>query len=465
MTHHQHALLIFRRDLRLEDQTALIEACAKSNTVSLAFIFDPKQIEPHPYQSLPAFAWMLHTLQALHEQLRQFHQSGLNIYTGAPSEVIEILLQTQSVDAIYLNRDYTPFSRQRDQAIQAVGLSYDTPIYWYDDALLNPPTTIRNKQQQPYQVFSAFYKLALTIPVSPPQTVPLSNIHPMSETEWQTHAQTITQMILKHATTPPQTTPGRSGALTALAHIDALANYALDRDIPSLDASSKLSVHLKFGTLSVREVYQAVASMLGPEHPLIRQLYWRDFFTHIAFHHPSVFGHCYLPQFESLTWRNHQAHFAAWCSGNTGFPIVDAGMRELLQTGYMHNRVRMITASFLVKDLHIDWRLGEGWFARHLLDYDPALNNGNWQWAASTGCDAQPWFRIFNPWRQQERFDPETLYIKRWLPHLKRCWVKTIHQWHTLGDANLHPLPIVDHAIEAKVAQTCYREATTQQNP
>jgi deoxyribodipyrimidine photo-lyase len=196
---------------------------------------------------------------------------------------------------------------------------------------------------------------------------------------------------------------------------------------------------------------------LGPGTELLRQLHWRDYFTQVAFYSPHVFGRAFKPKYNLLTWSGSTTHFAAWCAGRTGFPIVDAGMRELVATGFMHNRVRMIVSSFLVKDLHIDWRRGEQFFARNLVDYDPSVNNGNWQWAASTGCDAQPYFRIFNPWLQQQKYDPDCTYVKRWVPELRAVPPTTIHALPKKGPVGGYPSPIVDHAAESAAAKTRYR--------
>jgi len=208
-------------------------------------------------------------------------------------------------------------------------------------------------------------------------------------------------------------------------------------------------------------VYWAISRQLGASSALIRSLYWRDFFTSIGFYFPRVFSGAFHAKFDRLQWSHNEEIFRKWCEGKTGFPIVDAGMREMNQTGFMHNRMRMIAASFLVKDLHIDWRWGERYFAQTLIDYDPAVNNGNWQWAASTGCDAQPYFRIFNPWTQAVKFDPNCLYIKKWIPDLVSLPPEIIHKWH---QEKLHsqclsyPIPIVDHAKESKTALSLYRE-------
>ena len=212
----------------------------------------------------------------------------------------------------------------------------------------------------------------------------------------------------------------------------------------------------------MREVYYAITEQLGSEHPLLRQLYWRDFFTHIAYHFPQVFGRPFLEKFANLHWDNNRDYFQAWSEGKTGFPIVDAGMRELNATGFMHNRLRMIVASFLVKDLHISWRWGERYFAQHLVDYDPCVNNGNWQWAASTGCDAQPYFRIFNPWLQQQKFDPDCRYIYRWIPELKAFSPKTIHQWDKKHHHCNYPAPIIDHARESQIPRRGLRNQSSR---
>lgn len=252
---------------------------------------------------------------------------------------------------------------------------------------------------------------------------------------------------------------GRIEALKILKNVKVFKNYDGGRDLPAKSATSLLSAHHKFGTCSIRETYWAVRDALGPRHTLIKELYWRDFFSHIAYHFPHVFGGAFYPEYDALPWANDKERFQRWCDGLTGFPIVDAGMRELNTTGFMHNRVRMITASFLVKDLHIDWRWGERYFAQHLVDYDPCVNNGNWQWVASTGCDHQPYFRVFNPWLQQKKFDPLCLYIKKWVPELKTVDARQLHRWYEVsGDsADRYPAPVVDHAAESIKAKEIFK--------
>jgi deoxyribodipyrimidine photo-lyase len=253
---------------------------------------------------------------------------------------------------------------------------------------------------------------------------------------------------------------GRSNGIKILRGISSFRFYANLRNYPAKEATTILSPHHKFGTISIRESYHAVADALGTRHPLINELYWRDFFTHVSHNFPRVFGESFNRRYADLEWHGGKAHFEAWKNGKTGFPIVDAGMRQLNQTGFMHNRVRMIVASFLTKDLHVDWRDGERYFAQKLIDYDPCVNNGNWQWSASTGCDAQPYFRIFNPWLQQKRFDPQCEYIKKWVPELSMFSAKEIHALGTQGVPRPegYPAPIVSHSHESSIAKAMFRK-------
>jgi deoxyribodipyrimidine photo-lyase len=451
MACYSTSLFIFRRDLRLHDNTALLEALRMSRQVIPCFIFDPRQIEPHPYQSKPGLQFMLQSLGDLQQQLREVG-GKLALYHGLPEQVVKQLHEQQEIQAVFITRDYTPFSRQRDDRLAAVCEQLGLALHAFPGILLNEPEQVVKNNNTPYQVFTAFYNHARQIPVALPQALGKWNFL-AAASEFNPE-----QLILPQAESVIK--GGRNRALAILDRIGDYADYRNTRDFPALDATSKLSAHLKFGTCSVREMFYAITEQLGSEHPLIRQLYWRDFFTHIAYHFPQVFGRAFLEKFDSLQWDNNPDYFQAWCDGKTGFPIVDAGMRELNATGYMHNRVRMIVASFLVKDLHIDWRWGERYFAQHLVDYDPCVNNGNWQWAASTGCDAQPYFRIFNPWLQQLKFDQDCRYIYRWLPELQTFTPKTVHQWDKQHSICTYPSPIIDHARESRLTKARFKEAS-----
>ncbi|MGZ5016380.1 MAG: cryptochrome/photolyase family protein [Methylobacter sp.] len=449
MTQYSTSLFIFRRDLRLQDNTALLEALRLSAQVIPCFIFDPRQIEPHPYRSKPGLHFMLQSIRDLQRQLQDVG-ARLMLYHALPDQIVKCLHEQQGIQAVFINRDYTPFSRQRDDELAAVSKQLGIALHTFPDSLLNEPEQAVKIDNTPYKVFTAFYNNAGQIPVALPQVLVKHNFL-AADAEF-----TIEQLGLEPAEYAIK--GGRHQSQAILDKLGGLADYQNTRDFPALDATGKLSAHLKFGTCSVREVFYAITEQLGSEHPLIRQLYWRDFFTHIAYHFPQVFGHAFLEKFDGLQWDNNPDYFQAWCDGKTGFPIVDAGMRELNATGAMHNRVRMITASFLVKDLHIDWRWGERYFAQYLVDYDPCVNNGNWQWAASTGCDAQPYFRIFNPWLQQLKFDRDCRYIYRWLPELQAFPPETIHRWDKKHSACSYPGPIIDHGRESQLSKARFKD-------
>lgn len=457
---YKKSLFIFRRDLRLEDNTALNHALEQSETVIPCFIFDPRQVtQKNKYYSANAVQFMIESLQSLNKQLHE-RDNKLFIFYGTAEDAINDIITDAKIDALFINQDYTPFSIKRDSALQKICVTHNIAFESYADVLLNTPTAIHKKDGSFYSVFTAFYNNAHKVAVQKPHTVRNGSFFTgrikNSETE-QIYSHVLASSnknIFVHG--------GRENALKTLAHLSKMQNYTTERDIPALQTST-LSAHLKFGTLSVREAYYGIIKKLGALHPLLHQLYWRDFFTHVAFHNPEIFGHPFHKKYEKLSWNNDRKLFNDWCTGKTGFPIVDAGMRQLNKTGFMHNRVRMIVASFLTKDLHINWLKGEQYFAQQLVDYDPAVNNGNWQWCASTGCDAQPYFRIFNPWLQQKKYDPDCLYIKKWIPELKDQEPKVIHNWFKENSPQIknYPRPIVDHAKESALAKILYKKLST----
>ncbi|MEY4768447.1 MAG: hypothetical protein RL637_1086 [Pseudomonadota bacterium] len=446
---YQRSVFIFRRDYRLEDNLGLNTAVNASQEVIPCFIADPAQIKPHAYQSQFGLAFMLNSLIDLQQQLKKW-QAELAIFYANPVNVIQQLVQQYQIQAVFFNRDYTPFSRQRDAAIQQCCQALNIDCHIIADALLNEPEQGLKADGNPYKVFTAFYQHTRTLAINFPRPLALINSRFLNiDSGFE-----LSQLPIKIAIRIPA---GRTQALIELNRLSFCIDYAIQRDFPSVDKTSHLSAHLKFGTCSIREAYYAIINQLGFDHPLIRQLYWRDFLTHLAYHYPYVFRGSFNRKYDALLWENNETYFSAWCEGRTGFPIVDAGMRQLNQTGFMHNRVRMIVASFLVKDLHIDWHWGERYFAQQLTDYDPCLNNGNWQWAASTGCDAQPYFRIFNPWLQQQKFDPNGDYIYQWLPELKTFPIKIIHQWDKKYYHCAYPKPIINHAIRAEIIKQKFK--------
>ena len=454
------AIFYFRRDLRLDDNVGLQRALESYDRVIPVFIFDPRQLKPHDYRSDRALHFMLQALEALCKKLNDLG-SELFIRISRPHIGLLSLTEEFSAEAIYLNRDYTPFSLRRDEEIVTACQASGIQAHQFDDALLNPPEVCLKKDGSPYMVFTPFYKNARHFPVMlPGQSPHFDRLIKKTETSAQDDllSNIANQYELPDLTNKPGDLPD------VLAGLEQLQNYEQDRNNLSADSTSHLAVFLKFGIISIRDVYHRVKAEYGDDHALLRQLYWRDFYSHIVYHFPQVFGSSFKPQFEDIEWYQNQGWFTAWTKGETGFPVVDAGMRELNSTGIMHNRARMITASFLVKDLHLDWRWGERYFASQLLDYDPAANNGNWQWAASTGCDAQPYFRIFNPWLQQKKFDPDCQYIKRWIPELKDASPAAIQNLVKVPIAG-YPEPMVDHSSQAAMAKQLFQTASqTYQN-
>lgn len=438
---YQLSLYIFRRDLRLHDNTALLEALRDSEQVIVSFIFDSKQTSGNDYFGARAFCFML---QSLEELARDIKEAGGKLYffSGSPDKITQQLLNELPIDAVYINSDYTPFSIQRDESIQKVVESHQRDFHQFDDALLHEPGAVLKANDEPYVVYTPFMRRARQLQVPMPQknnfrdnyyTKPIKSADPE-------HLAKFLKKYHEELIIPG----GRQAGKKLIKKIDTMQDYDEMRNLPAADATTHLSPHHKFGTVSVREVYHYIRQKLSASHTLINELFWRDFFTHIGYFYPHVFNGAFHEKYNKLKWSRSQKNFERWCEGKTGFLLVDAGMRELNETGYMHNRVRMVTASFLVKDLHIDWRWGERYFAQQLIDYDPAVNNGNWQWAASTGCDAQPYFRIFNPQLQQKRFDPQQEYIKRWIPEL--------------GDDEPYIEPIVDHKVASAEAKAMYAE-------
>ena len=450
------ALHIFRRDLRLQDNTALIAALTASACVIPCFIFDKRQIEHNDYKSDNSIQFMITSLRELDAELKQ-KQSKLYFFYGIAEDVVKQLIETLPIQAVFANRDYTPFSKMRDHKIEDICRRHKIDFHIYADALLNEPEDVHKENKEPYTVFTPFFRKASTLHVKPVQKKSFDHYY-RKKIAFEDKKTLIRLSQLHNPNLFVK--GGRLEALSLLTKIKKLSDYEKTRNIPAFSGTTKLSAHNKFGTLSIREVYAAIVKAFGNQHTLITELYWRDFFTHIAFHFPHVFDGPFHKKYAGLTWSNNQQHYRAWCEGRTGFPIVDAGMRELNISGFMHNRVRMIVASFLVKDLHIDWCWGEKYFAQKLIDYDPAVNNGNWQWAASTGCDAQPYFRIFNPWLQQKTYDPECLYIKRFVPELARLSVKAIHALNTtsLPSFTNYPSLLIDHSIESQKTKRMYKK-------
>lgn len=449
------SLHIFRRDLRLDDNTALISALKNSERVIPCFILNKEQLENNEYKSDNLIEFMFNSLLEV-DQLLKKRGGKLYLFYGKTEEVIEKLITRHGIDAVYFNQDYTPYSLKRDEGIKKLCEKNQIELKQFHDALLTPPGSILKNDGKPYTIFTPFFRKARENVVSKITLNSYKNYYNQSIPEEEDKS--ILEKILPTKNEHLLLKGGFNEAINLIEKSKFLTNYSEERNIPSLRGTTLLSAHNKFGTVSIRTVYWSIVETFGLDTEMISELYWRDFFTHIVYHFPHVLGNSYRKKYDKLSWSNNKKLFELWCEGKTGYPIVDAGMRELNKTGYMHNRVRMITASFLVKDLHIDWRWGEKYFAQKLIDYDPAINNGNWQWAASTGCDAQPYFRIFNPWRQQERFDPDCKYIMKWVPELKLLSAKAIHNLSKQKPLQKvsYPDPIVDHSEETALTKAMY---------
>lgn len=457
MTERVHrAAFLFRRDLRLHDNTGLAFAMAHADEVLPCFVFDPRQTEDRgPWFAPNALQVLLEALDDLDEQLAEVGARLLR-FVGRPEDVVERLVRESNVQAVVANTDHTPFARRRDDEISERCASLEVPLHLEADLLLNAPGSVLTGGRA-YRVFTPYFKAASKRPVPEPRA-PEGGRLVAPALPFEAPAGTADRLLPERRALHLR--GGRREALAVLERVGEHGRYAEHRDLPAVHGHTSLSAHLKTGSVSVREAWHGIAAALGVDHPLLRQLHWRDFFTQLAWFHPHVFDGAFRPELDAVEWDDAPALLEAWCAGLTGFPIVDAGMRQLAATGFMHNRVRMIAGSFLVKDLHIHWRQGEQHFARHLVDYDPCVNNGNWQWVASTGADAQPFFRIFNPWSQQARFDPDCIYVKRWVPELAGLPAAVIHALATRRPPGLgYPTPIVEHRVEAREAEERFRWA------
>ncbi len=462
MKKYQKSLFLFRRDLRLIDNTGLIEANKSSIQTIPCFILDPKLSQ----KSNPKFSKF--RLQFLHECLMdlnkqlQTRKSYLHVFSGLPEKIIENLINLLKLDAVFVNADYTPFSKKRDENIKKVCKKCKVDFITTNDLLLHDVEEIKTLKGQPYKIFTQFFSKAKELPVRKPQNFQFSNLSNQKIKSEITIDKLETYLGKNNDKLSFR--GGRKSSLRLMNNLKNLKNYKNDRNFPAINGTSMLSAHNRFGTCSIREVYHKILQELGPTHTLITEIHWRDFFTYIMHHYPYSISKEFNKKYQKIPWSKNKKAFTKWCEGKTGFPIVDAGMRELNATGFMHNRVRMIVASFLTKDLHVDWRWGDWYFASKLVDYDPSVNIGNWQWAASTGCDAQPWFRIFNPWLQQQKFDSDCIYIKKWIAELENLPSQVIHSLDTKYPENIdYPKPMIEHKSESSYSKEIFKKISNKE--
>ena len=444
---YKKSLFIFRRDLRIEDNIGLIESLQNSKEVIPCFIYDEniiKKLKDSEFR----WSFLNESLVELDNELKK-KGTSLQILEGKPEKIIDEMIKRHELDAIFLNTDFTNYSQRRDEKIFQVCKKNKIAFHSTLDFLLHNPNEIKTNEGSPYTIYSFFYKKAKQFPIKKI----IKNIQKNYSKEIISDDQ-IKKSKIKNS----EIIGGRKEALKILKDLDKFRDYDKVRDFPGLNQTTMLSAHNKFGTVSVREVHKEIKEVLGSDHTIMGEIYWREFFSHILFHFPYAQKTTFRKKFQKIPWSKSKESFKKWCEGETGFPIVDAGMRQLNQTGFMHNRVRMVVASFLTKDLHMDWRLGEKYFEEKLIDHDPAVNSGNWQWAASTGCDSVPYFRIFNPWRQQERFDLNCDYIKKWVPELEKIEPKIIHKlWEKFPTNLQYPKPMLTHKIEAEKTKLIFK--------
>ncbi|UKB82053.1 DNA photolyase family protein [Chryseobacterium sp. MEBOG06] len=415
----------FRRDLRLEDNIGLYQALQSGLKVIPIFIFDTGILRQLHNKYDRRVDYIHQALQQLHDELQKYG-SGLHIFYGEVEEIFEKVVAKFNINTVFCNRDYEPQAIKRDQTVARLLSKHTIQFKEFKDQVIFEKDEIVKSDHSPYTVFTP-YSRKWKENMTAVKSVRIDTSHFV---EFHEGSEIVTLAEIGFEKTDLEFKKPELDS-------KIIADYQKYRDFPALNHTTHLGIALRFGTISVRKCVKYAA-----EHNEIwlNELIWREFFMQILFHFPSVVTHCFKKKYENINWRNDEDEFKAWCEGRTGYPIVDAGMRELNETGFMHNRVRMITASFLTKHLLIDWRWGEAYFAEKLLDYDLSANNGNWQWAAGCGCDAAPYFRIFNPYEQTKKFDKDLKYIKKWLPE------------------NYREEPVVDHKNARERALKVYKE-------
>ncbi|MGL5274807.1 cryptochrome/photolyase family protein [Myroides sp.] len=432
MKHREEIVVFwFRRDLRLCDNVGLYHALQSEYKVLPIFIFDKEVLEQFPNPLDKRLIYIHDAVAGIDNQLKSF-STGVMCFHSTVLEVFSELAKEYDIKAIYANEDYEPKAIKRDQQVGDYLGTYSIPFYLFKDQVIFRGGDILKQDGTPYQVYTPYAKKwreQLTNQHLYDYSVKLT-----SELFYSINCAIPTLESLGY-------THGVSGIIPPYVDLPIISNYDKYRDYPGIDGTSKLGVALRFGTISVR---QCVKIALKENAVWLSELIWREFFSQILYLYPQVENHCFKSKYEAVQYRNNEEEFKAWCNGQTGYPIVDAGMRELNETGFMHNRVRMITASFLTKHLLIDWRWGEVYFAQQLLDYDLASNNGNWQWVAGCGCDAAPYFRVFNPTEQVKKFDKDFVYLDKWVP-----------EWRELD----YVQPIVEHKFARERVLKAFKQA------
>ena len=430
---HPVAVFWFRRDLRLFDNTALLNALTSGLKVLPVFIFDSDILDNLPGDD-KRVSFIYQAIERLNELLVPY-ETSIQLFKGNPVKIFEQLLAAYTIKSVFANHDYEPYAINRDFEVKnflaGKGVSFQT----FKDQVIFEKNEIAKLSGEPYTVFTPFSNRWL-------EKLKLDN-QCLQRLDSENYLHNFIHCKKKPALSLSEIGFKESKGIFQPFDLNTtiLQTYDKTRDIPALDSTSRASVHLRFGTVSIR---QLVSRALEINPVWLNELIWREFFMQILWHYPNVVQQPFKPKYQFINWVNNEKDFELWSNGQTGYPLVDAGMRELNATGFMHNRVRMVTASFLVKHLLVSWQWGEAYFAAKLMDYELSSNNGNWQWAAGTGCDAAPYFRIFNPTTQAEKFDPQSIYIKKWVP-----------EYGSQTYAN----PIIDHSFARNRCLETYKTA------
>ncbi len=413
----------FRRDLRFNDNTGLLAALAENESVLPIFIFDELIINELSSDD-PRISFIHKSLKVLDDTLKKLG-SGILVLKGDPLEVWKELLNKYKISKVFSNKDYEPYARERDKKVQELLQASSVGFYQFKDQVIFEEGEIVKDNKEPYHVFTPYKNKWLK----------------QFKPNFEDKTANFERFLKQQNTFPTLESLGFTTSEKTVNDFDVsrAVDYGRDRDFPAKSGGTAMGPHLRFGTISIREI---VSSLWSISEVLVSELIWREFFMQILYHYPKAVHQNFKTKYDGVIWRNDPADFENWCKGQTGYPMVDAGMRELNKTGYMHNRVRMITAGFLCKHLLIDWRWGEAYFASKLLDYELSSNNGNWQWAAGTGCDAAPYFRIFNPSEQLKKFDKDLVYVRKWIP-----------EYDSLG----YREPMIDHKYARERALKTYK--------
>ncbi|HAI76770.1 MAG TPA: deoxyribodipyrimidine photolyase, partial [Microscillaceae bacterium] len=418
-------------DLRLHDNAGLYHALRSGKPVLPIFIFDRDILDKLTDKDDKRVDFIHQTLTSIHQELQTLGSSLWAIH-HTPLEAFKTLTANFDIEAVYTNHDYEPYALQRDAEVADYLKQHNIAFHTFKDQVILERHEVLSDQGKPYSVFT---------PYSKKWKKNLTEAHLQSYANAD-HFGNFLQTTAFSLPTLEAMGFRASGAVfpAKIVREDIIKHYAEKRNLPAVEGTTRLSVHLRFGTVSIRELARTAQKL---SEGWLNELIWREFYMSILYHFPHVATGAFKPAYEQITWRNHEEEFQKWCDGTTGYPIVDAGMRELNATGFMHNRVRMIVACFLTKHLLIDWRWGEAYFARKLLDFDLSANNGSWQWASGSGCDAAPYFRVFNPNLQTQKFDKDLKYVRRWVP-----------EFQSFG----YPRPIVEHAFARDRALKVYKE-------